>query len=295
MHEFSKFIHDQRMKLLEFAYSDYRNESVEEIKSKLLEFYQTYDVIAANLGSCDVYRVRKIKPGLPHKLASDVWHPPANCVTKIGRANDVKDPVFYCSLFPRTSIDEANIYPGDDFSLAIYALKALGPYEMTSVVIKQAPPYIGNDEFRRLGVELSSFMVKEFTRDVTPECEHFYRRSCAISKILFSMPHKDSIIYPSVKNPEAINIAFRSEAAFSRLRLIEVATCRMDINGELLVLATCLPAKDGSLIRQVRPHPMPAPLNIVEPKLGFSEMYGYDQIATTEKLIDYFKANKQAE
>ena len=66
MNELQNRIHMQRMKLIDFAYSDSSGCTVEEIKQQILSFYDLYNVIVVNLGAESVYRVRKIDTGDAH-------------------------------------------------------------------------------------------------------------------------------------------------------------------------------------------------------------------------------------
>ena len=46
----------------------------------------------------EVTFLSKIEEGKPHNLKSDLWCPPAKCVDKIGRLNDVGESVFYSAF-----------------------------------------------------------------------------------------------------------------------------------------------------------------------------------------------------
>ena len=297
MNELQNRIHMQRMKLIDFAYSDSSGCTVEEIKQQILSFYDLYNVIVVNLGAESVYRVRKIDTGDAHGMASDVWHPPPDCVGKIGRANNIGEAVFYCSLDPATAIEEGQIVPGDRFSLAIYQLAGREPYNMTSVVVREArlipsPSATHPEEFRQFGAELSKFMVREFTRHVAPGDEHLYSRSCAISSILFDLPRKDSIIYPSVKNHDAVNVVLKSDAAKERLTLVQVVTCTMDEVGNVNVEAICAPDVNGRLIPQLCPDPMPRPLTLTGSRSSFKQMFRDENIASPKEILNYYQTKK---
>lgn len=153
--------HTQRMKLLDFIYSDISDLSVGEIKQKMLSFYTTYNVITANIASATVYRVRKIEAGDAHARESDVWHPPAECIKRINRANDIGESVFYCALDPETAIQEGQIEPGERFSLATFQLNGCENNNLGSVVVKEGRLVRGREhmeDLNQFGVELSKFM-----------------------------------------------------------------------------------------------------------------------------------------
>lgn len=280
------------MRLLEFIYAETSGWTIEKIKQEILNFYGTASVIAANLGPTYVYRVRKIEPGHTHSIAADVWHPPPICVTTIGRANNIGEAVFYCSLDPNTAIEEAQVCPGEKFSLAIYELEPREPYNLSSVVIREArfkpsPGLSHLEELSRFGVELSKFIVNEFTREVAPGEEFHYKRSCAIANILFDLPKKDSIAYPSVKNHDAVNIVLKREAACERLILGQVATCIMDKLGDILVKELSEPDTIGQLVPQTLTNPLPARLNISGPRPSFQQLFRDDRIQNSSDILNY--------
>jgi hypothetical protein len=274
MYDIKQHTHAQRLKLLDFIYSDVRDLTVDEIKQKMLCFYTTYNVIAANIAAATVYRVRKIEAGYTHALANDVWHPPADCVKKIGRANDIGESVFYCAFDPKTAIEEAQIEPGQRFSLATFQLTGHEDYKLGSVVVREGRLVPGREyanELNQFGVELSKFMVNEFTREVALSNEDGYKRSCAISKILFDLPNKDSIIYQSVKNLDAVNIALKSATASKRLKLLDVKTCCMDALQNIHLEAFSIPDVEGRLVQKTVP--APAPLKFTGKRPSFKELY----------------------
>ena len=289
------FIHRQRLKLLDYVLADEIHGSVADIKEQLLGFYSAYNMLVANLGTCAVYRVRQINPGDRHANPQDVWCPPANVITEVGRANDVGQPVFYGSLDPATAVTEIGIEPGEEYSLAAYWLSPLDDYNMSSVVIKKARTRPGNgDEFSRFGVELSKFMVKEFTRNVPDGDESQYKRSCAIASLLFDLPGKDSILYPSVKDSDSVNIAMKVDSANSRLRLTQIVTCKMLGVGEHTVSEVRSPNHDGLLIHDTVSYPLPSPIRLRNGGPKFSNSFSYDKITSSQDIIQHFMAKKAA-
>ena len=281
------------MKLLDFMSMDTATMSVDSIRERLLGFYNSYNVMTANLESAMVYRVRRIDPGTVHTKCADVWHPPAEYVGKVGRANDIGQAMLYCSLDPQTAIDETQIQEGEQFSLAIYQLRGREPYDARSIVIKETKPIPGNGvEFSRFGSELSRFMVNEFTRSVSEGNEHHYKRSCAIAQILLEMPYKDSLVYQSVRNREAVNVVYTSKAAAETLTVVQVATCEMEKDRAVRVDKLWLPDAKGNLIAQSPPHPMPAPLKLSSSPPRFSDLFQDSKIATPEEILNYHLANK---
>lgn len=289
-----KIIHKLRMHLIDFSYQDVRSNSVAEIKNKLHEFYNSYNVLVANIGNSNVFRVRKINIGGVHDKVADVWCPPEQFCKSIGRANDVGQSVFYGSFDAHTAISEAKIEVGELFSLAVFYLVALEDYYMTSIIIKESDLIDGYDsEFDMFGVELSKFMVNEFTRNVPEEQEYLYKKSCAIAEILFNIPHKDSIIFPSVKCHDSINIALKAENAYKRLILNDVLTCTIDSNRQLLVHEVKSPTEDGVLQTVKTKFKLPCPLNFKGTKLTFSNLFKNENISSPQEIMSHFLGQQQ--
>lgn len=289
------FIHKQRLKLLDYVLAEEIHGSATEIKEQLLGFYSAYNMLVANLGNCAVFRVRRINPRDRHANSLDVWCPPVAAITKIGRANDVGQPVFYGSLDPATAVTEVEIESGEEYSMAVYWLSPLDDYNMSSVVIKEARTRPGNgDELNRFGIELSKFMVKEFIRFNPDGHESLYKRSCAIASILFDLPGKDSILYPSVKDSDSVNIAMKVDKASSRLRLLQVTTCKMQGTGEHMVSEVRSPNHDGLLIQDTVSYPLPSPIRLENSGPKFSNAFSYNAIASPQDIIRHFVADKAA-
>ena len=293
MNDLNQYFHEQRMKLLDFMGMDTAAMSVDSIKEQLLGFYSSCNVMTANLESAKVYRVRRIDPGTVHRKCADVWHPRAEYVGKVGRANDIGQAMLYCSLDPQTAIDETQIQEGERFSLAIYQLRGREPHDNRSIVIKETQPIPGYGvEFSRFGSELSRFMVNEFTRPVSEGNEHHYKRSCAIAQILLELPYKDSLVYPSVRNREAVNVVYTSKTAAETLTVVQVATCEMEKGRVVRVDKLWLPDSNGNLITQSPPHPMPATLRFSDSPPRFSDLFHDSNIATPEEIVNYYLAKK---
>lgn len=244
------FVHNAGLKLIDFLSGNSEGKTVAQVKNEIQQFYNCYNFIVMNLGNCPVFRVRKIEPNDEHNKVQNVWCPRNTSVKYLGRANDIGQSVFYGALNYKTAIHEAKISPGDKYSLACYFLTSHKNDDKTSIVIKQSKPlYDANNEIDLFGVELSKFMVNEFTKDVHKNNEHQYIRSCAIAQILWEVPHKDSLIYPSVKKDNSINIAMKEVDARNRLRLDLVLTCQCLSMEQHSVLEVKSPNNNDLLIK----------------------------------------------
>jgi hypothetical protein len=208
---------------------DLKSVEIKDVVELFQEFYTQFNLICGNVGGIPVFRMRKIEPEEEHNLKKDLWCPPAEKVTKIGRANDVKESVFYAALDPVTAVKEVEIKPTDRFSFAVYDLLPKENDNLSSIYIT-IPTKVSNPIGRNQKLHsmiLSDFMFSEFTRQVGKGTEFQYKASCAIAKILFDIPHKDSLLYPSMKNYSRWNIALPEKKAGTRLKLKQVLSCRL--------------------------------------------------------------------
>lgn len=241
------FFHACRLKLIDYICSQECSDSVATTRKRIEEFYWAYNLVTAQVDKRIIYRVRKITADEPHLNFNDVWFPPLHKIKCIGRANDIGETMFYGAFDPLTAIAESRISAGEKYSLALFEIKPVKTHD--SIVIREAELIARqNPELSYFGIELSKFMVREFTRVVEPGFEHLYRRSCALAQLLLETPHKDSLIYPSIQNPDGINIALKPDAAVRRLTLINVITCEMESEGKHRALESKVPNAQGELI-----------------------------------------------
>lgn len=261
-------------RLDDFKKSDFKDKSVVEVKKELSEFYNFYHNTVANLGNYPIFRVRKINSS-EHHLISDIWCPDSSLVTNLGRANDIGESMFYGALDYQTAIEEKNISSANQYSLACFMIQPMDQDNMTSIVIKESPWLSAKpNTIEILCKKLNEFMVDEFTKIVPEGEEHKYAISCALAHTLLQDQRKDSLIYPSVKNKDSINIVIREENAKKRLVLQSVLTCEC-INQNQHVVINVKEADDaGNLIIKHDYESSKIPLKINSPRYTFSQLFG---------------------
>ncbi len=288
-----KYIHDLRLKLIDFLIENIDNLSVDQIIEKVRDFYHIYSNRTVHLGNCNVYRVRKIEDDEPHDISSKVWCPTSDRV-KLGRANDIGNPMFYGALDPHTAIKEVKITPEDEFSLAVYRLATHENNRESSILINEVL-YISNNptETELFGKELSNFMVKMFTENVPDGEEHKYAKTCAISKILLELPQKDSLIYPSMQNKDAINIVMKEPDARERLTLINVMTCTINVNGTITIKAIKKLLPDGITLHEEEHDYLPCPLEMRGEPFLFSILFPPDLRSQEEIFEDMLRKARE--
>jgi hypothetical protein len=219
---------DLKNKIEEFKENIFEDESIDDIIKQLQSFYNSYNIIGLNVGNILIFRVRKLEFNEEHNNINCLWAPPPECVDKIGRSNDISESLFYAAFDPLTSILEARITEGDEFSIAVYLLDQKDDWDLSSVVIQTPKSNIlEKSELKEYSIMLSKFMVDEFTKEVEKGQEYLYKKSCAISKILLQLPYKDSIVYPSIQNKNKTNIVMTEEKAKDRIKLKSVLKCKL--------------------------------------------------------------------
>jgi hypothetical protein len=283
------YIHDLRLRLIDFLSSSVNGKTVLQVRNEISVFYNAYNVIVANAGNCPIFRVRKIEKCDEHNNANDVWCPPAKNIKYLGRANDIGQSIFYGAFDQQTAISEVKISPGERYSLAAYSLRPRENYNMTSVVIRQSDPLPNmTQEIDFFAVELSRFMVNEFTKDVQHGNENQYLKSCAIAQLLLDLPHKDSLLYPSVKNKDATNLAMKETDAKSRLQLSLVLTCECRSSDDHVVAEVKSPNDDGTLSIDYNYNGSPKPITMHGPQTPFSTTFHNSRISSSKEIISHF-------
>lgn len=291
-------INKLKEKIEEFKKNNYSSKPVSEVVEDLYDFYNSYDIFTANMGSV-LFRVRKINNGCEHNTSRDIWCPPAKCVTQVGRANDIGESIFYGSFDPLTAILETNVIKNQNFTIGIYYLDALELWNQTSIVIKASKTRGRQSKiYDEYSIMLSEFMVNEFTKEVLDE--NGYKISCAMAKILLEIPYKDSIIYPSMKNRTKINIAIVEESARKRLRLYVVFKCKLldyleDGSAKVEIMSydnvstdrTDLNYKETNHIETITHSTW------VEKELTFDDLFSNDKILSPEDMLKIILKNKQ--
>ena len=258
----------------DFIKNDFKDKSVAEIQKELSKFYNFYHNTVANLGNYPIFRVRKISSSA-HHLVSDIWCPDSSLVTSLGRANDIGESIFYGALDYQTAIEEKNISASDKYSLACFMMQPMEQDNMTSIVIKKSPWLSAQPSIIEiLGKKLNEFMVDEFTKIVTEGEEYKYAISCALAHTLLQDKRKDSLIYPSVKNNDSINIVMREENAKKRLDLRLVLTCECINQNEHVVINVKEADDTGRLIIKHDYESSKIPLKINSPRYTFSQLFG---------------------
>jgi hypothetical protein len=224
-----------------------------------------YLTLTQNVEMKAAYRARKNIGHVNH--VRHLWYPPKSAVTRLGRANEIADPVFYCADSPDVAIFESQPAVGDlltvlrcdprDSSLPHVfeiGIPELAARFNTKLLLGRSSRdiVIGSAELRRRNDLIRSFLVQEFTRVVTPGSEGRYKLSAAIAK-LHRDSHVDGLWYPSVAlDHRGTNTVLWPESADRFLRpvsCVEIEIIEQRARHEFVVkrLATGAVHDDGAI------------------------------------------------
>lgn len=178
-----------------------------------------------------------------------VSYPPANVVTKLGRANRIGQPVFYCSVAGPGVFYELRAQPGEMIALSEWrlteplwmrnlgyhdaALRALGARPSPGPSHLTYPIQNETKANARLRYQLS----RAFTEDIRDGEEYRYQQSIAINELMFDRaeplptypdgPRFDrpaGTVYPAMQmHGEADNLMLWPDFVDSSLRVVSVS------------------------------------------------------------------------
>lgn len=155
------------------------------------------------------------------------WNPPKEYITKPGRLNKAHESLLYTSLNPATTFSELKIQSNQTFALIVY--EALEPIKMNIIGAETTIPDLNEDDIRKYQL-YNNFLREEFTKEVQPGLEYYYRVSEYIAKFYFDLPPRDvqdAWMYPSVASSGEYNVCFRPEIAKEVLKFVGVIFGRL--------------------------------------------------------------------
>lgn len=258
----------------EFRSIDLRAKSYAEIQE---EIYRAFSINGLNLftpfintipAGTRFYRVRVLAeddrrpPFKGMNVWSDVWNPPAQYVTKLGRLNKIGESLLYVTpIRCDIPITELKIQQESMFSMIVYEAREqinvsqIGLYSDTSVYSPEE-----NIKLRLI----SNFLFDEFSRTVNQGDECRYAVSEIIAKSFYDLPPReiqDAWCYPSIaygSQHGAVNVCFRPEIALDVLKFVGVGICkyaRVDSAIELKIIGAAQYFDNNSkLIFHLNPH-----------------------------------------
>lgn len=174
------------------------------------------------------YRTRIVNPQDLDQFSTigAYWNPPIEYITKPGRLHKAHESLLYTSLNSATTFSELKIQSNQTFALIVY--EAVKPIKMNVIGADITIPEV-NENINRKYQLYNSFLREEFTKEVQPGFEHYYRVSEYIAKFYFDLPQdfQDAWMYPSVASSGKYNVCFRPNIAKEVLKFVGVIIGRM--------------------------------------------------------------------
>jgi hypothetical protein len=225
---------------------DLRKAKISDLEDELSDIMKGWATRPLLVEAKDVFRVRPNSSSELFRTVGDLWYPPRERTLRLGRANDIGKPVFYCADSVNTAFIENKITTVNDSYTVLKCSRVhknpmvvdVGVHPLTARhnpnVGGTAPD--GDTELRETlrrngswrGNELiRSFLLRQFSKIVLPGEEHQYKITIAASQLLLSS-NVDGICYPSVSsNSMGVNIAFKTEAVDRLYRPVECSVIRV--------------------------------------------------------------------
>ncbi|MCM3904810.1 MAG: RES domain-containing protein [Pyrinomonadaceae bacterium] len=197
-----------------------------------------------------VYRVRLNHENQLFGRVQDLWYPPVpENINRLGRANYIGTPVFYCSDSENTAIIEQKINkPGHCYSvlkcerLDMQMFPVVFEIGVNDITAKLNPrlggdrpdPEMAVAEFLNNGYDVRKynlyqrFLITEFTKPVRPGEEYRYKISAVVANQVMGKVGVDGVCFPSVQSQfKGVNVAFSSTAIDRLYRAVECKVVRV--------------------------------------------------------------------
>lgn len=182
----------------------------------------------------ELFRVRRIA-GYPDKLftnESDVKCAKPSQITKLGRINQIGEPMLYVTQQARIAVFEMKIQPDEIYALIRYKVKQNCSIELGFISYDDFINEYNKDFFEwtergkvNCGI-INDFLVTEFTRDVHEGSEYYYNSSISIAKRCYDMYNCQGYVYPSVANKTGWCIALKPEVVDEKLDFAGIFYCK---------------------------------------------------------------------
>lgn len=164
------------------------------------------------------------------RSASEIWYPKPEHLTKLGRLNDIRQPIMYASFDALTPIHEIRSENDTQFALMKYKMKKEQKLRMTFIAVENPKSVLKRIEktysLPKKGKEnwrlINEFLTQEFTKKVPFGCEYMYRSTNALLQS-FDAPDCDGFIYPSIERGKGENLAIKPLSANRAVEFIGLA------------------------------------------------------------------------
>lgn len=213
-------------RIKDFRALDIQNVSQQELSALLDDIVQgniipRTDILAgANIYRARVWHYDGKDQSVFYKNASEIWYPKPKFLKKLGRVNNIGQPMLYTSFDALTPIHEIRSQEDTQFALIKYVVKLNQSLKLAEIATKTFPELMNQIPkegiWKKNGMRnwriIHNFLEEEFKRRVPEGEEYKYRTTIEIAK-KYDYPNCDGFIYPSIEGGVSHNIAIKPQAA----------------------------------------------------------------------------------
>lgn len=262
---------------------DLRAVSINELKPLIKELVKGFPIIKATFPLKTTYRARKADQSdlvqASQNLFSNVsqlWYPPKEYITKLGRLNKIGEQIFYCCNNLDTALIEVRPEVGDVVTILECQLREdhvpiamlWGMFEYAyrnhpgGDLANLRSKFLTKKEDEDKYLVIHSFLEKKFTQLVEPGHEHNYKITVAIAEWLMGdefidigeqRPPADGISYESIAWYQGSNLALKPDAAdrlyeaiSAQVFYVTQKTSPMELQAQLLTQSNSIES-DGTI------------------------------------------------
>ncbi|WP_413479884.1 hypothetical protein [Carnobacterium maltaromaticum] len=224
-----KKIKQSEKKLINLSEKDATDENISSLLRNILafDFGNGSHLIPGNSSYIKIkenqmlYRIRPQNTKMDSK--SDAWYPPKECISYLGRLNDINESVLYVADEIETVLKECKIKTGDSFHLIVYKIIT----EISLIDISSI--YLEGSQYPKVSFMVSDFLSTIFSLNVKEHENYKYKISNQIGKFFFpySIHNFDGWSYPSAVIHNKKSIALNPESCDSKLRIAFVTNGKL--------------------------------------------------------------------
>lgn len=212
---------------------DLKTSPFEEVKRRLVQLAYGYSCLTMHLKARNIFRARKTSKDKWFTHISELWYPPAEKVTQMGRLNHAGQSMLYYSDTMNAALYEMRPSIGEYYTILKCRLKKpnewphvmeLGIAERTSMIdhpfkhrllenTNFGRNHFGSGDAIKSNLLIRSFFASELMKVVEPENSHEYKLTVALAEFLLNSDQIDGVCYPSVAGNLGTNVAFKPQSA----------------------------------------------------------------------------------
>ena len=151
--------------------------------------------------------------------SDEVWYAKPKYLKKMGRLNNIGQPLLYASFDALTPIHEIRNKEDEQFALMKYKIKDNQILNLAMIAVEDHKSIAKNmtmkfrwtSKAEQNWKTINDFLRAEFTKQVASGEEYRYRSTIEITRH-FDFPGCDGFIYPSIERQDGYNVAIKPES-----------------------------------------------------------------------------------